>query len=213
MTTRHAFTTPPDFRLASGAVLPEMTVAYRSMGRLNDRRQRGAGPARLHHRTDHAGSRRQRRRRLVGELVGPGKPIDTGQVLRDLPEHARLLLRFDRAGQHRSGYRAPYGPAFPDIARGRHRPCAEGLLDGLGVTKLAAVAGPSFGAYQSFQWAASYPQLVERVVAAVGAPWHPGRPAPRRDPGRRSKRTRLGRYCAGDRDAMLPYLTASASRP
>jgi homoserine O-acetyltransferase len=62
------------------------------------------------------------------------------------------------------------------MTRGRHRRAQKELLDALGVARLAAVVGPSFGAYQSFQWAVSYPDMIERVAAAVGAPWHPGAP-------------------------------------
>ena len=44
------------------------------------------------------------------------------------------------------------------------------MLDGLGVTHLVAVAGPSFGGYQAFQWAVTYPDAMDGVVAVVTAP-------------------------------------------
>src|SRR3712207_6224403 len=43
------------------------------------------------------------------------------------------------------------------------------LLDGLGIRRLKAVAGPSMGALQAYQWAVSYPEMVERIVPVIGA--------------------------------------------
>jgi len=69
--------------------------------------------------------------------------------------------------------RKAYGADFPRI-------CVEDivatqalLLDALGVRRLAAAVGPSFGGYQALQWAVMYPDFVERVVAAVSAPFNP----------------------------------------
>ena len=53
------------------------------------------------------------------------------------------------------------------------------LLDHLGVKHLIAVAGPSYGGYQAFQWAVTYPDFMHGIVPAVTAPKHLGR-RPRR---------------------------------
>ena len=60
----------------------------------------------------------------------------------------------------------PYGPDFP-----RHHPAStssraqKALLDGLGVKHLVAVAGPSFGGYQAFQWGVDLSRLHGRAGA------------------------------------------------
>jgi homoserine O-acetyltransferase len=41
------------------------------------------------------------------------------------------------------------------------------VLDALGVDRLAAVGGPSLGAMQALEWAATRPQDVDRVIAAI----------------------------------------------
>jgi homoserine O-acetyltransferase len=41
------------------------------------------------------------------------------------------------------------------------------LLDSLGIKKLVAVAGPSGGGIQATEWAAAYPDMVERVTAVI----------------------------------------------
>ena len=44
------------------------------------------------------------------------------------------------------------------------------LLDALGVKHLVAVAGPSYGGYQAFQWAVAYPEFMDAIVPVVTAP-------------------------------------------
>ena len=56
----------------------------------------------------------------------------------------------------------PYGPDFPRITVGDIVRAQKALLDHLGVKHLIAVAGPSYGGYQAFQWAVTYPRLHAR---------------------------------------------------
>jgi homoserine O-acetyltransferase/O-succinyltransferase len=64
----------------------------------------------------------------------------------------------------------PYGPSFPRIAVSDIVRAQRLLLDSLGVTHLAAVAGPSYGGYQAFQWAVQYPEFMHGIVAAISSP-------------------------------------------
>jgi homoserine O-acetyltransferase len=41
----------------------------------------------------------------------------------------------------------------------------------LGVEHLVAVAGPSYGGYQGFQWAVAHPDFMDGIVAVNTAPW------------------------------------------
>jgi homoserine O-acetyltransferase len=209
MTTQH-FHTVRGFRLASGAVLPEMTVAYRSLGTLNAAGDNAVlvlhgyttGPSMLEAGANVAeGS--------WSELAGPGKPIDSDKYFVICPNMLGSCYGSTGPASIDPATGLPYGPDFPAITAQDIVDAQKALLDSLGVTKLAAVTGPSFGAYQAFQWAASYPQLVGRVVAAVGAPWHP-MPAGAAAGILTSLEADAGwaGYRAGDREAMLPYLTA-----
>ena len=45
------------------------------------------------------------------------------------------------------------------------------LLDSVGVKHLVAVAGPSYGGYQAFQWAVAYPDFIDAIVPVNTAPW------------------------------------------
>ena len=64
----------------------------------------------------------------------------------------------------------PYGPDFPPITLADIVRAQRLLLEHLGVRHLVAVAGPSFGGYQAFQWAVTFPDFMDGIVAAVTAP-------------------------------------------
>jgi homoserine O-acetyltransferase len=200
----HATHVIQDFLLTSGAVLPHVTVAYRRLGEINAARDNvvlvlhgyTTGPAMLDPGANVAeGS--------WSELVGPGKPIDT---------HRYCVICPNMLGSCYGSTGPDFKPDFPPITVLDIVNTQKALLDALGIRRLAAVAGPSFGAYQSFQWAASYPDMVDRVVAAVGAPWHP---APRSADGiLRALHDDAGwdAYRRGERGAMIPFLTAQRVR-
>ncbi len=82
-----------------------------------------------------------------------------------------FYLRLHRSEQRQSGHRASrYRLAFPDITLGDIVRAQRLMLDSLGVRHLVAVAGQSFGGFQAFQWAISYPDFLEGIVASVTAP-------------------------------------------
>src|SRR5208337_723524 len=63
-----------------------------------------------------------------------------------------------------------YGPDFPNITIRDIVAAQKALLDSLGVRHLVAVAGPSYGGYQAFQWAVAYPDMMDAIAAVVTAP-------------------------------------------
>jgi homoserine O-acetyltransferase len=161
-------------RLASGAVLAEATTAYRTLGRLNAAGDNAVlvlhgyttGPAMLD-----AGSN-------VAEgswsgLVGPGRAIDTERHFVVCPNMLGSSYGSTGPGSIDPATGRPYGIDFPRLTVRDIVDAQKVLLDALGVQRLAAVVGPSLGGYQALQWAVRYPAMVDRVVAAVSAPWNP----------------------------------------
>jgi homoserine O-acetyltransferase len=59
----------------------------------------------------------------------------------------------------------PYGADFPVITVADMVRTERALLDALGIERLAAVAGGSLGGMQAFEWAISFPDQVDAVVA------------------------------------------------
>ncbi len=161
-----------NFRLQSGRVLPELTLAFETYGRLAPD---GRNAILVTHgfSSSHHAAGRGRDDASPGwwnTLIGPGKPIDTD---RHLVVSSNMLGSSYGSTGPRSLDPAtgrPYGPAFPDLTLHDIVAAQKALLDALGVRRLVAVAGPSFGGYQAFQWAVSYPDFVPA--------WCP--PSPRR---------------------------------
>ena len=163
-----------DFRLASGEKIPELVTAFAIRGRLNEERSNAVlvlhgyttGPAMLD-----AGSNAAEG--SWGELIGPGCAIDTERFFVICPN--ALGSSYGSTGRGsidpRSG--RPYGAAFPRITMDDIVAAQSALLDALGIRRLHAVVGPSLGAMQAFAWGVRHPARVERVVAAVGAPFRP----------------------------------------
>ncbi|MGZ5781077.1 MAG: alpha/beta fold hydrolase, partial [Burkholderiaceae bacterium] len=59
----------------------------------------------------------------------------------------------------------PYGLSFPIVTIRDFVRVQKALIDSLGIKKLVAAGGVSMGGMQSYEWAAAYPEMVERVFA------------------------------------------------
>ena len=110
-----------DFRLTSGATMPEAAIAYVTQGRLAPDGRNAIllthGYTSSHHFADGEGASEG----SWGALVGPGKPIDTERYFVGRSQHAGLLLRLDRTGQPQPRDRPPLWAGFPRHHALRHR--------------------------------------------------------------------------------------------
>ena len=152
--------------LELGGRLENVTVAYRTWGRLNSA---GSNAVLALH-------------ALTGDslaagpggwwdpLIGPGRALDT--------EHAFVICANILGGcQGTTGPASddpltgrPYGMRFPLITIGDMVKAQRALIERLGVRKLIAIGG-SIGGFQALEWATRHPDLVSAVVpvAATGA--------------------------------------------
>jgi homoserine O-acetyltransferase len=170
----HASLTFPDFRLQSGEMLPQVTIAYATRGTLApDRRnavlathgytsgQRMIEPG--------AGSSEG----AWSALVGPGAPIDTDRYFVVCSNMLGSSFGSTNAASIDPRTGTPYGSRFPrisviDIVTAQRR-----LLTHLGVAHLRAVVGPSYGGFQAFQWAVTFPDFMDGIVPVVTSPRPP----------------------------------------
>lgn len=163
------------FRLENGDVLPELELAYVTHGRLAPDGRNAVllthGYTSSHHMVDVEGGTAEG---YWGGLVGPGKPIDTDRLF--VVASNMLGSSYGSTGPASRSPRTgrPYGPDFPDISLVDIVAAQRALLDHLGVRHLVAVAGPSYGGFQAFQWAVSYPDFVTGIVPAISSPRSPG---------------------------------------
>ena len=144
-----------NFRTESGTVLPSAHVVYGTYGHLNAAHD-NAVLLPSHYMANHRG---------YEWLIGPGRALDTTRL---------FLVATELFGNGHSSSPSntpePYhGPRFPvttirDNVDAVHRL----LTERLGITHVRAVIGFSMGAQQAFQWAVSYPDFADRVVATSG---------------------------------------------
>jgi homoserine O-acetyltransferase len=67
----------------------------------------------------------------------------------------------------------PYGSRFPAIEVADIVGAQKRLLDHLGARHLRAVVGPSYGGFQAFQWAVTFPDMMDGIVPVVTSPLPP----------------------------------------
>ena len=178
--------TARDFKLESGVVLPEITIAYETYGNPAPDGRRAVltthGYTGSHHfagRYRPGGAPRGLGDGDVGswdKLVGPGKPIDTDRLFVVSSNMLGSSYGSTSPASIDPKTGKPYGPDFPRITVADIVKAQKLLLDSLGVTHLVAVVGPSYGGFQAFQWAVQYPEHMDGIVAAVTAPKAPGGP-------------------------------------
>lgn len=160
-----------DFRLERGDTLPEVAIAYTTRGRLAPDGRNAVlvthGYTSGHQMIEPGGGSSEG---AWTALVGPGMPIDTeryyvvaSNMLGSSYGSTNAASIDPRTGQ-------PYGSRFPEITLTDIVTAQKHLLDHLGVRHLRAVVGPSYGGFQAFQWAVTFPDFMDGVVPVVTAP-------------------------------------------
>jgi homoserine O-acetyltransferase/O-succinyltransferase len=177
-----------DFALDGGTALPELRIAYETYGALAPD---GRNAVLLTHgftSHQHMAGRYRDGCAPPGldegtpgnwpQLVGPGLAIDTDRWF--VVSSNMLGSSWGSTGPRDTDPRTgkPYGPSFPRFAVSDIVRAQKLLLDSLGVQHLVAVAGPSYGGYQAFQWAVQYPDFMHGIVAAISAPKSAAGPGP-----------------------------------
>jgi homoserine O-acetyltransferase len=168
------FFTIRDFRLGNGSVMPEATIVYETYGRLAPDGRNAVLITHGYTGSHHAAGRNPANGDAPGSwdgLIGPGKPIDTDKLFVVASNMLGSSFGSTNASSTNPATGQPYGPDFPHIAVRDIVAAQKALLDSLGVRHLVAVAGPSYGGYQAFQWAVAYPDFMDAIVPVNTAPW------------------------------------------
>ena len=162
-----------DFRLHDGTVLPQATIVYETYGRLAADGRNAVLLTHGYTGSHHFAGRNPANRNQPGSwdgLIGPGKAIDTDKLFAVASNMLGSSFGSTNAASRNPATGKPYGPDFPAITVADIVAAQKALLDHLGIRHLVAVAGPSYGGYQAFQWAVQYPEMMDAVVAVVTAP-------------------------------------------
>ncbi len=172
-TQRVQIVLPPEgLVLESGAVLPELHVAYETYGSLAPD---GGNAVYICHALTgdaHVAGRHAAADRKPGwwdAIIGPGKGIDTSRfyvicanILGGCMGTTGPSSLDPRTGR-------PYGSNFPKITAADIVHVQYLLLRQLGIPRLAAVVGGSFGGMQVLAWSVRYPGFVSKCVCIASA--------------------------------------------
>jgi homoserine O-acetyltransferase/O-succinyltransferase len=163
-----------DLPLRLGGVLPQVTLAYVTRGHLAPDGRNGvlvthgytSGPAMIEPGVASSEG-------AWSALIGPDAPIDTNRyfvICSNMLGSSYGSTNAASIDPH-SGRR--YGSRFPNITVEDIVTAQKRLLGHLGVTHLRAVIGPSYGGFQAFQWAVTFPDFMDGIVPVVTSPLPP----------------------------------------
>jgi len=159
------------FRLENGEVLTELRVAYETYGELTAERDNvifichalsgDAHVAGVHEEDGRKG--------WWDEMVGPGKGIDTNLYYVVCANVLGGCKGTTGPSSINPATGRPYGSGFPHITVGDIVDVHALLLKQLGIEKLAALIGGSFGGMQVLEWTVRYPEAVNRCICVASA--------------------------------------------
>lgn len=173
-TVEDQFFTIRDFRLGDGTALPEARIAYETYGRLQRHGRNAVLITHGYTGSHHQAGRNPANGNLPGAwdgLIGPGKAIDTDKLFVVASNMLGSSYGSTNAASLDPATGQPYGPDFPAITVRDIVAAQKALIEWLGITHLVAVAGPSYGGYQAFQWATAYPDHMDAIVPVNTAPY------------------------------------------
>ena len=151
---RHEFVLA-NFKTESGVTLPQARIVYGTYGHL-DAAKDNAVLLPSHYMADFHG---------YEWLIGPDKALDPAKYF-------LVATELFGNGHSSSPSNTPeplHGPRFPvTTIRDNVEAVHQLLTQELKITHLRAIIGFSMGAQQAFQWAVSFPQFADRIVATCG---------------------------------------------
>ena len=174
----------PELTTVGGKTIKNIKVGWESYGTLNADKSNAILVNHFFSGTSHAAGKYAAEDKLAGywdTIIGPGKAIDTDTYF---VMSSDTLVNLNTGDPHvvttgpasiDAATGKPYGMSFPLVTIGDMVKVEKALVDSLGIKKLHTVMGPSMGGLQTYEWAASYPDMMERIMPVISAaemdPW------------------------------------------
>jgi homoserine O-acetyltransferase/O-succinyltransferase len=167
-----------EFKTISRKVINNVRIGWESYGQLNADKSNAILVCHYFAGTSHAAGRYAASDPIPGywdAIIGPGKAIDTDRyfvfssdTLVNLNARDPKVVTTGPASIDPAAGK-PYGLRFPLVTIADFVRVQKALVDSLGIRKLRAVVGPSMGGLQTFEWAATYPDMMERIMPVTAA--------------------------------------------
>jgi homoserine O-acetyltransferase/O-succinyltransferase len=166
----------PSYTTVSGETIKSVKVGWEAAGTLNADKSNAILVTHYFSGTSHAFGKYSPEDKVPGywdAIIGPGKAIDTNKYF-VLSSDTLVNLNVNMPNVITTGPASinpdtgkPYGMSFPVVSIKDFVRVEKELIDSLGIKKLKAVIGASMGGLQAYEWAQSYPDSVDRIVAVV----------------------------------------------
>jgi homoserine O-acetyltransferase len=155
------------FHFASGQMLPELRIHYRTLGKpRHDRRGQVRNAVLILHGTGGSGEQfvgRLGARWFAGELFGKGQPLDAGRYFLVLPDN----VGHGKSSKPSDGLHARFPRyGYEDMIRAQYQLLTEGLK----VNHLRLVTGTSMGGMHTWLWGERHPDFMDALLPLASLP-------------------------------------------
>ena len=166
------------FTTQGGASIKTVKVGFETYGTLNADKSNAILICHFFSGTSHAAGKYAEAEKVPGywdSIIGPGKAIDTSKyfvissdTLVNLGANDPTVVTTGPASINPDTGK-PYGMSFPLVTIRDFVEVQKKLVESLGIRRMVMVAGASMGALQTYEWAASYPDMVARIMPVIGS--------------------------------------------
>jgi homoserine O-acetyltransferase len=175
----------PSFTTQSGRTLKNVKVGWESYGTLNAEKSNAILICHFFSGSGHAAGKYAEADKVAGywdAIIGPGKAIDTNKyfvfssdtLVNLSPGDPNVTTTGPASIDHDTG--KPYGylseandKGFPIVSIRDFIEVQKKLVDDLGIKKLVMVAGASMGGIQTYEWAAAYPDMMDKIMPVISS--------------------------------------------
>lgn len=169
--------TLPSYTTVGGATIRDIKIGWEAYGTLNEAKDNAILITHFFSGNSHAAGKYQPTDPVPGywdAIIGPGKAIDTNKyyvissdtLVNAFPHDPNVITTGPASINPATG--KPYGLSFPVVTIRDFVNVQHALVSSLGIEKLHAVMGASMGSLQAIEWAAAYPDQVERMISVIG---------------------------------------------
>ena len=163
-----------NLKLASGSILKNFKLAYKTFGSLNENKTNAVLVCHALTGDQYVSGHNP----ITGKdgwwarMVGPNKPIDTNKFFVICSNVLGGCAGSTGPKEKRENEQNIYGRDFPSVTIKDMVSAQVKLLDALKIAQLFSVVGGSMGAMQALQWSIDFPNRIKSIIHIAGALKH-----------------------------------------